>query len=190
MNQLDQLRQFSTIVADTSEFRRVSAFAAHDALVTPSHILQAMSRADDAALLAETVARAQGWPVNDIVDQALVRFGLEALKSVAGRVSTLVDSRLSFDCAATVARARRIVALYEDAGVLRERVLIQIVSTWEGVQAARMLEHEGIHCHLTLLFSLCQAIVCADAGVTIVSAFVNPVGRRKTQLRLAPMTMG
>lgn len=175
MNQLDQLKQFSTVVADTSEFHRLSAFGAHDALVTPSHILETVRRADDAALLAETAARAQGWPVNDVADQALVRFGVEALKSVAGRVSTLVDARLSFDCAATVARARRIVALYEDAGIARERVLMQIVSTWEGVQAARMLEHEGIACHLTLLFSLCQAVVCADAGVTIVSPFVAPV---------------
>ncbi|HJV60655.1 MAG TPA: transaldolase [Albitalea sp.] len=175
MNQLDQLRQFTTVVADTGNFRQLSQFGPRDATTNPSLILKAVQQPDYAPLLAQTVAQFKGWPHEEVVDQVLVRFGLEILKVVPGRVSTEVDARLSFDCAATVARAHRIVALYEAAGIPRERVLIKIASTWEGIQAARRLEHEGIHCNLTLLFSFCQAVACGDAGVTLISPFVGRI---------------
>jgi transaldolase len=175
MNQLDQLKQFTTVVADTGNFKQLAQFAPRDATTNPSLILKAVQQPDYAPLLAETVARFKGWPLEELVDQVLVRFGLEILKVVPGRVSTEVDARLSFDCAATVARAHRIIALYEAAGVARERVLIKIASTWEGIQAARILEREGIRCNLTLLFSFCQAVACGDADVTLISPFVGRI---------------
>jgi transaldolase len=175
MNQLDQLKQTTTVVADTGNFRQLAQFAPRDATTNPSLILKAVLQPEYAPLLAETVAQYKGWPHDEIVDQVLVRFGIETLKSVPGRVSTEVDARLSFDCAATVARAHRIVSLYEAAGIPRERVLIKVASTWEGIQAARILEHEGIHCNLTLLFSFCQAVACGDAGVTLISPFVGRI---------------
>jgi len=175
MNQLDQLRQFTTVVADTGSFKQLAQFAPRDATTNPSLILKAVQQPDYAPLLAETVAQYKDWPHEEVVDQVLVRFGLETLKIVPGRVSTEVDARLSFDCAASVARAHRIVSLYEAAGIARERVLIKVASTWEGIQAARILEHEGIHCNLTLLFSFCQAVACGDAGVTLISPFVGRI---------------
>jgi transaldolase len=175
MNQLDQLKQFTTVVADTGNFKQLSQFAPRDATTNPSLILKAVQQPDYAPLLADTVAQFKGWPMEEVVDQVLVRFGLEILKIVPGRVSTEVDARLSFDCAASVARAHRLIALYEAAGIPRERVLIKIASTWEGIQAARILEHEGIHCNLTLLFSFCQAVACGDASVTLISPFVGRI---------------
>ena len=175
MTQLDQLKQYTTVVADTGNFKQLAQFAPRDATTNPSLILKAVQQADYAPLLHETVARFKGWPLEEVVDQVLVRFGLEILKVVPGRVSTEVDARLSFDCAATVARAHRIIALYEAAGIGRDRVLIKIASTWEGIQAARILEHEGIHCNLTLLFSFCQAVACGDAGVKLISPFVGRI---------------
>jgi transaldolase len=175
MNRLDQLKQYTTVVADTGNFKQLAAFAPRDATTNPSLILKAVQQPDYAPLLAETVARAKGWPLEEIVDQVLVRFGLEILKVVPGRVSTEVDARLSFDCAATVARAHRIIALYEEAGIPRERVLIKVASTWEGIQAARILEREGIHCNLTLLFAFCQAVACGEAGVKLISPFVGRI---------------
>lgn len=175
MNQLDQLKQFTTVVADTGNFKQLAQFAPRDATTNPSLILKAVQQPEYAPLLAETVSRFKGWPLEEVVDQVLVRFGVEILQVVPGRVSTEVDSRLSFDCAATVARAHRIIALYEAAGIGRERVLIKIASTWEGIQAARILEHEGIHCNLTLLFSFCQAVACGDAGVRLISPFVGRI---------------
>ena len=175
MNQLDQLKQFTTVVADTGNFKQLAQFAPRDATTNPSLILKAVQQPDYAPLLAETVAAYRDWPHEEIVDQVLVRFGLEILKIVPGRVSTEVDARLSFDCAATVARAHRIIALYDAAGFGRERVLIKIASTWEGIQAARVLEHEGVHCNLTLLFSLCQAVACGEAGVRLISPFVGRI---------------
>jgi transaldolase len=130
---------------------------------------------DYAPLLADTVAAHPGKPLDEVVDQVLVRFGLEILKVVPGRVSTEVDARLSFDTAATVARAHRLMALYEAAGVGRDRVLIKIAATWEGIQAARILEREGIHCNLTLLFAFCQAVACGEAGVQLISPFVGRI---------------
>jgi len=175
MNQLDQLKQYTTVVADTGNFKQLAAFAPRDATTNPSLILKAVQQPDYAPLLAETVAQFKGWPHEEVVDQVLVRFGREILKVVPGRVSTEVDARLSFDCAATVARAHRIITLYEEAGIAKERVLIKIASTWEGIQAARILEREGIHCNLTLLFSFCQAVACGEADVRLISPFVGRI---------------
>ena len=175
MNQLDQLKQCTTVVADTGNFKELAQFAPRDATTNPSLILKAVQQPEYAPLLAAAVALHKRERVDVIVDEVLVRFGLEILKIVPGRVSTEVDARLSFDTAATVARAHHIMALYEQAGVSRERVLIKIASTWEGIQAARILEHEGMHCNLTLLFSFCQAVACGDAGVTLISPFVGRI---------------
>jgi transaldolase len=175
MNQLEQLKTSTVVVADTGNFKQMAQYAPRDATTNPSLILKAVQSADYAPLLADTVAAHAGKALPDLVDQVLVRFGLEILKVVPGRVSTEVDARLSFDTAATVARARRIMALYEAAGIGRERVLIKIASTWEGIQAARELEAEGIHCNLTLLFSFCQAVACGDAGVRLISPFVGRI---------------
>eukprot|EP01136_Pigoraptor_vietnamica_P006724 Opistho-1_new@40000 len=164
MNQLEQLKALTTVVADTGNFLQLAQFAPRDATTNPSLILKAVQSPDYAPLLADTVAAHKGKPLDEIVDQVLVRFGLEILKVVPGRVSTEVDARLSFDKAATIARAKRIMALYEAAGIGRERVLIKIASTWEGIQAAAELEREGIHCNLTLLFAFCQAVACGASA--------------------------
>ena len=175
MNQLDALKQYTTVVADTGNFKQLAQFAPRDATTNPSLILKAVQQPDYAPLLADTVAAHRGQPLDEIVDQVLVRFGLEILKVVPGRVSTEVDARLSFDTAATIERAHRIMALYEAAGIGRDRVLIKIASTWEGIQAAAHLEREGIHCNLTLLFAFCQAVACGDAGVQLISPFVGRI---------------
>jgi transaldolase len=175
MNQLDALKQFTTVVADTGNFKQLAQFAPRDATTNPSLILKAVQQPEYAPLLAQTVAAHKSQPLEVIVDQVLVRFGLEILKVVPGRVSTEVDARLSFDTAATIARAQRLMALYEAAGVGRERVLIKIAATWEGIQAARVLEREGIRCNLTLLFCFCQAVACGEAGVRLISPFVGRI---------------
>ncbi|WP_041742136.1 transaldolase [Collimonas fungivorans] len=175
MNQLDQLKQYTTVVADTGNFKQLAQFKPRDATTNPSLILKAVQQADYAPLLVETVAAHADSPLDQIVDQVLVRFGLEILQVVPGRVSTEVDARLSFDTAATVARARRIMALYEAAGIGRERVLIKIASTWEGIQAAAILEKDGIRCNLTLLFAFCQAVACGAAKVRLISPFVGRI---------------
>ncbi|CAN5306793.1 transaldolase [soil metagenome] len=175
MNQLDQLKQFTTVVADTGNFKQLAQFAPRDATTNPSLILKAVQSTEYAPLLAEAVKAHSSEPLDGIVDQVLVRFGLEILKVVPGRVSTEVDARLSFDTAASVARAHRLIALYEAAGIGHDRVLIKLASTWEGIQAARILEHEGIHCNLTLLFSFAQAVACGDAHVTLISPFVGRI---------------
>ena len=175
MNQLDQLRQFTTVVADTGNFQQLAAYAPQDATTNPSLILKAVLSPDYAPLLASSVAAMRGRPLPEIVDDLLVRFGLEILKLVPGRVSTEVDARLSFDTEATVARARRIIDLYEAAGMPRQRVLIKIAATWEGIRAAEQLERAGIHCNLTLLFAFCQAVACGDAGVRLISPFVGRI---------------
>ena len=175
MNQLEQLRQYTTVVADTGNFRELAQFAPRDATTNPSLILKAVLQPDYAPLLADTVAAHRGAPLEAVVDAVLVRFGTEILRVVPGRVSTEVDARLSFDTEATAQRARAIIALYQAAGVPRERVLIKIAATWEGIRAAAQLEREGIHCNLTLLFALCQAVACGDAGVTLISPFVGRI---------------
>jgi transaldolase len=175
MNQLEQLRQYTTVVADTGNFLQLAQFAPRDATTNPTLIRKAVQQPQYAPLLAESVAACKGKALDRIVDGVLVRFGLEILKIVPGRVSTEVDARLSFDAAATIARARRIVELYERAGIGRERVLIKVASTWEGIQAAKALQHEGIQCNLTLLFAFCQAVACGEAGVRLVSPFVGRI---------------
>jgi transaldolase len=175
MNQLDQLKQHTTVVADTGNFHQLAQFAPQDATTNPTLILKAVQQPDYAPLLAETVAALRDAPLPQIVDAVLVRFGREILKIVPGRVSTEVDARLSFDSAATIARARHLMALYETAGVARERVLIKIAATWEGIRAAEVLEREGIRCNLTLLFAFCQAVACGDAGVRLISPFVGRI---------------
>ncbi|MFT7723147.1 MAG: transaldolase [Roseateles sp.] len=175
MNQLDQLKAVTTVVADTGNFLQLAQFAPRDATTNPSLILKAVQSPDYAPLLKETVAAHRGRPLDEIVDQVLVRFGLEILKVVPGRVSTEVDARLSFDKPASLARARRLIALYEAAGIPRGRVLIKLAATWEGIQAAAELEREGIHCNLTLLFAFCQAVACGAAGVRLISPFVGRI---------------
>ena len=175
MNPLEQLKRHTTVVADTGNFKQLAQFAPRDATTNPSLILKAVQSPEYAPLLEQTVREAAGRPLDEVIDRVLVRFGLEILSVVPGRVSTEVDARLSFDRTATVARARRLMALYESHGVGRDRVLIKIASTWEGIQAAAELEREGIHCNLTLLFSFCQAVACADAGVRLISPFVGRI---------------
>ncbi len=174
-SQLEQLKSYSTVVADTGDFRQMAAFAPRDATTNPSLILKAVSQPEYAPLLAQTVAAHRGETLDAIVDRVLVRFGCEILSVVPGRVSTEVDARLSFDTAATIARAQRLSALYAAQGISRDRVLIKVAATWEGIQAARALEHQGIHCNLTLLFSLCQAVACGEAGVRLISPFVGRI---------------
>ncbi|WP_326534894.1 transaldolase [Pseudorhodoferax sp.] len=175
MNQLDQLKAHTVVVADTGNFLQLAQFAPRDATTNPSLILKAVQQPDYAPLLSEVVKAHAGAPMDEVVDRVLVRFGLEILKHIPGRVSTEVDARLSFDKAATLARARRLMALYESEGVSRDRVLIKIASTWEGIQAAAELEREGIHCNLTLLFAFCQALACGNAGITLISPFVGRI---------------
>ena len=175
MNQLEQLKQFTTVVADSGDFKQLAQYAPRDATTNPSLILKAVLKPDYAPLLQAAVAANRNRPTDTIVDDVLVRFGLEILKIVPGRVSTEVDARLSFDTAASVARAHRLIAMYEAAGIPRERVLIKLASTWEGIQAARALQHEGIFCNMTLLFSFCQAVACGEAGATLISPFVGRI---------------
>jgi len=175
MNQLEALKKFTTVVADTGDFRQLAQFQPQDATTNPSLILKAVQKPEYAPLLAETVAAHRGQPLDVVMDHLLVRFGCEILQTIPGRVSTEVDARLSFDTAATVARARRIMALYQAQGIARERVLIKIASTWEGIQAAAELEREGIRCNLTLLFAFCQAVACGQAKVQLISPFVGRI---------------
>jgi transaldolase len=175
MNQLEQLKQFTTVVADTGDFQSIKAYAPQDATTNPSLILKAVQKPEYRPLLEKAVAESNGASVEDIVDHLLIAFGTEILKFVPGRVSTEIDAALSFDTEATVAKGRELIALYEAAGVGRERVLIKIASTWEGIRAAEILEKDGIHCNLTLLFSLVQAVACAEAGVKLISPFVGRI---------------
>lgn len=175
MNQLEQLKQYTTVVADTGDFQSIKAYAPQDATTNPSLILKAVQKPEYRPLLEKAVADAKGAGVEEIVDRLLIAFGVEILKFVPGRVSTEIDAALSFDTDATVAKGRELIALYEAAGVKRERVLIKIASTWEGIRAAEILEKEGIRCNLTLLFSLCQAIACAEANVQLISPFVGRI---------------
>lgn len=175
MNQLEQLKQYTTIVADTGDFQSIKAFAPQDATTNPSLILKAVQK-DEYRPIMEKVAREHaGQSTDQIVDHLLVAFGTEILKVIPGRVSTETDARLSFDTEGSIAKGRTLIKLYEAAGISRDRVLIKIASTWEGIRAAEVLEKEGIHCNLTLLFSLPQAIACADANVQLISPFVGRI---------------
>ena len=175
MNTLDQLKQFTTVVADTGDFNSMRAYAPRDATTNPSLILKAVQQDAYKPLFSETVAAHKGKPVDFIADRVLVRFGLEILKIVPGRVSTEVDARLSFDTKATIDKAHELIALYLAAGISRDRVLIKIAATWEGIVAATVLEKEGIHCNLTLLFSPIQAAACAEGKITLISPFVGRI---------------
>ena len=175
MNQLDALKQFTTVVADTGDFKQIAAYQPQDATTNPSLILKAVQKADYKSLLTDTVAEFRGRPLDEIMDRLLVRFGVEILSIIPGRVSTEVDARLSFDTAATVARGERLIALYQAQGIAAERVLIKVAATWEGIQAAKLLEERGIHTNLTLLFSFCQAVACGQAKVQLISPFVGRI---------------
>ena len=172
---LESLRQHTTVVADTGDFESIRAFRPTDATTNPSLILKAVQQDAYRHLLEKTVHDAPNATASELVDRLLVAFGAEILRIVPGRVSTEVDARLSFDAQASIERARNIIELYEAAGISRQRVLIKLASTWEGIQAAKQLEAEGIHCNLTLLFSLTQAIACAHAKVTLISPFVGRI---------------
>ena len=175
MNQLDTLKQFTTVVADTGDFHQIAAFSPRDATTNPSLILKAVQKPEYAPLLKQVVDRYGSQGLDETMNRLLVTFGCEILKHIPGRVSTEVDARLSFDTEATVSRARRIVDLYQGEGVHVDRVLIKIASTWEGIQAAARLEREGIHTNLTLLFSFAQAVACGQARVQLISPFVGRI---------------
>ncbi len=175
MNQLEALKQFTTVVADTGDFRQLAQFQPQDATTNPSLILKAVQKPEYAPLLKDCVTRFHGQGIGELMDRLIVRFGCEILSIIPGRVSTEVDARLSFDTAATVARAERIVELYQAEGVHIDRVLIKIAATWEGIEAARLLEARGIHTNLTLLFSFAQAVACGQARVQLISPFVGRI---------------
>ncbi|MCW0208284.1 MAG: transaldolase [Achromobacter sp.] len=174
-SQLDALRNHTTVVADTGDFEAMKALRPTDATTNPSLILKAVQQDAYRPLLEKTARDHRGASTPELMDRLLVAFGRAILDIVPGRVSTEVDARLSFDTRATIERARSLIALYEAAGVPRERVLIKIASTWEGIQAARALQSEGVRCNLTLLFSLPQAVACADAHVQLISPFVGRI---------------
>ncbi len=181
MTQLDQLKQFTTVVADTGDFEAMKAYKPQDATTNPSLILQASQKAEYKTLVDQAIAEYKNGSlsgaakVEAIMDRILILFGLEILKIVPGRVSTEVDARLSFDIQGNVDKARHLIGMYEKAGIPRERVLIKIASTWEGIKAAEILQKEGINCNLTLLFSLAQAVACAEGGIKLISPFVGRI---------------
>src|SRR5688572_25750949 len=172
--QLESLRKHSLVVADTGDIEAVARWKPQDATTNPSLLLTAAEDPRWRALVDEAIKKA-GGDTALAMDWLFVQFGREILKYVAGRVSTEVDARLSFDTEKSMERARRLISLYEKAGVKRERILIKLASTWEGIRAAQKLEREGIHCNMTLLFSFAQAVACADAGVTLISPFVGRI---------------
>ena len=181
MNLLEQLKNYTQVVADTGDFQSIEAYKPVDATTNPSLIYAASQDAkykqliDDAIAFARKASTDKDVQLAKAMDKLAVNFGLEILKIVPGRVSTEVDARLSFNTEATVQKAREIIGLYEENGISRERILIKIASTWEGIKAAEIVEKEGIHCNLTLLFSQVQAIACAEAGVRLISPFVGRI---------------
>ena len=174
-NQLQALKQFTTVVADSGDFKQLSAYQPRDATTNPSLILKAVQMPDYAPLMQQTVDQFRSRPLDEIMDRLLVRFGCEILSLIPGRVSTEVDARLSFDTHATVARGERLIALYQAEGIHIDRILIKVAATWEGIQAAQQLERKGIHTNLTLLFSFCQAVACGQAKVQLISPFVGRI---------------
>jgi transaldolase len=188
---LDSLKNFTTVVADTGDLEAMKQYRPQDATTNPSLLSKAAQQPQYRPLVEEAAADAdrallrQGFGgqagereakrTEAFMDRLAVNFGKEILKIVPGRVSTEVDARLSFDTDATIAKARELMALYESAGISRERVLIKVSTTWEGIRAAAQLEKEGIHCNMTLLFGFAQAVACADAGVTLISPFVGRI---------------
>ena len=173
-NLLDALRRHSTVVADTGDIDAVARWRPQDATTNPSLLLAAAQDARYRPLVEDALSRGQG-AAEPTLEWLFVLFGREILKHVQGRVSTEGDARLSFDTEGTMAKARRFIELYAEAGVPRERVLVKVSTTWEGIRAAERLEREGIHCNMTLLFSFAQAVACAQAGVTLISPFVGRI---------------
>ena len=174
MSQLDSLKQHSLVVADSGDIEAVARWKPQDATTNPSLLLASAQDPRFRHLVDAAIKDARG-DIAHAMDGLFIQFGREILKHVADRVSTEVDARLSFDQGGSIARAQRLIRLYEKHGVARERVLIKLASTWEGIRAAEKLEREGIHCNMTLLFSFAQAIACADAGVTLISPFVGRI---------------
>lgn len=181
-NSLDTLKTLTTVVADTGDFETLAEYAPQDATTNPSLILKALQKDEYAPVLDDAIAAAAETnpgggedKIDLVIDYLLIGFGRKILEIVPGRVSTEVDARLSFDTEATIAKARELIALYEAAGVSRERILIKVASTWEGIQAAKVLQKEGINCNMTLLFSLAQAVACAEVGAKLVSPFVGRI---------------
>ena len=175
-SQLDQLKQYTKVVADTGDFASMKEYAPQDATTNPSLILKAAGLPGYAHLVDQAVKDSgSGADTGQVIDRLLVLFGCEILKIVPGRVSTEVDARLSFDRDGSIAKAREIIALYEKAGVPRGRILIKLASTWEGIKAAELLQKEKINCNLTLLFSFAQAVACAEAKVQLISPFVGRI---------------
>jgi len=181
MSHLDSLKRFTTVVADTGDLEAMKQYRPQDATTNPSLLSKAAQQPQYRPLVEAAMADAdrlggsEARRTEGFMDRLAVNFGKEVLKIVPGRVSTEVDARLSFDTDATIAKARELMALYESAGISRERVLIKVSTTWEGIRAAAELEKEGIHCNMTLLFGLAQAVACADAGVTLISPFVGRI---------------
>lgn len=174
-NQLQALKQCTTVVADTGDFKQLAQFKPQDATTNPSLILKAVQLPDYQPLLKDTMARFHGQTLDEVMDRLLVRFGCEILALIPGRVSTEIDARLSFDTEATFARGQRIVEMYQAEGVSVDRVLIKVAATWEGIEAAAQLEGRGIQTNLTLLFSMTQAVACAQARVRLISPFVGRI---------------
>ncbi|MFI3255863.1 MAG: transaldolase [Psittacicella sp.] len=181
MNQLDQLSKVTTVVADTGEIEAIKKYMPEDATTNPSLVLKATKVPEYKSLIqeaidyAKTKVSSKEEQVVEALDKVSVNIGLEILKTVPGRVSTEVDARLSYDTEATIAKARKLISLYNEAGIKNDRILIKIASTWQGIRAAEVLEKEGINCNLTLLFSQAQAIACAEAGVFLISPFVGRI---------------
>jgi transaldolase len=181
MNLLESLKRYTTVVADTGDFEAIAQYKPQDATTNPSLLYQAAQKPRYEHLIDDALRHAIGFPgdraarTEAFMDKLLVNFGCEILKIIPGRVSTEVDARLSFDVEGTLAKARRLIDMYQQAGSDRERILIKVASTWEGIRAAEQLEREGIHCNLTLLFSFAQAVACAEAGVTLISPFVGRI---------------
>jgi len=172
---LDQLKQYTTVVADTGNFQQLGEFKPQDATTNPSLILKAVQNDAYKPLLEKTVKDHASKPMGQIIDQLLIAFGKEILQIVPGRVSTEVDARLSFDIKGSIAKGHELIKLYEDSGIDRKRILIKLASTWEGIRAMETLQKDGIHCNMTLLFSTAQAAAAADAGAQLISPFVGRI---------------
>src|SRR6187551_2512820 len=181
MSSLDSLKQYTTVVADTGDIGAIAQYKPQDATTNPSLLFKAAQQKEYRGLVDEALgyaakkASAGSQQTALFMDKLAVNFGCEILKIIPGRVSTEVDASYSFDTQGSIAKAHELIKLYEDAGIARERILIKLGSTWEGIKAAEQLEKEGIHCNLTLLFSLAQAVACAEAKVTLISPFVGRI---------------
>lgn len=175
MNELEQIREYTTIVVDTGDIDAIKEYKPTDATTNPSLILAAASKPQYRHLIDDAIAYGKKHGHEKMMEKLFVNFGVEILKHIPGRVSTEVDARLSFDVEGSIAKAKSFIKLYEEAGIPKERVLIKLASTWEGIKAAEQLEKEGIHCNMTLLFSLAQAIACAEVNATLISPFVGRI---------------